>query len=186
MARALLHDQPKSAHLLLGKLAGAVADCLKAQAEAGAEALMIFDTWGGLLATQDYVEFSLDYMSAIVESLKADAASREIPITLFTKGGGNWLEQIAASGCDGVGLDWSVPLDQARRRIGNRVALQGNLDPAVLYASPEKIVAEVEKLLRQYGGRPGHIFNLGHGISPDVLPDRVACLVDAVHRFGSG
>lgn len=183
IARALLHDQPKSAHLLLGKLAEAVADSLKAQAEAGAEALMIFDTWGGLLATQDYVEFSLDYMRTIVESLKADSVSHEIPITLFTKGGGNWLEQIAASGCDGVGLDWSVPLDQARQRIGDRVALQGNLDPAVLYASPEKIAAEVEKLLRQYGGRPGHIFNLGHGISPDVEPDRVACLVDAVHRF---
>ena len=182
-ARGLLHDQPQSAHLLLSKLTAAVTDYLTAQADAGAQALMIFDTWGGLLATPDYAEFSLDYMRAIVESLKAHPASGDVPVTLFTKGGGNWLEQIAATGCAAVALDWTTPLDQARRRIGQRVALQGNLDPAVLYASPEKIEAETARLLTQYGPHPGHIFNLGHGIPPDINPDRVACLIDAVHRL---
>lgn len=182
-AKGLLHDQPPSAHLLLEKLSVAVADYLKAQVEAGAQALMIFDTWGGMLATADYVEFSLNYMGAIVESLKADAASCEVPVTLFTKGGGNWLELMADTGCDAVGLDWTVPLDQARARIGGRVALQGNLDPAVLYAPRQKIESEAGRLIAQYGPGPGHVFNLGHGIPPDVDPDRVACLVDAVHRL---
>ena len=182
-AKALLHEQPPSAHHLLEKLSVAVTDYLKAQVAAGAQALMIFDTWGGMLATSDYVDFSLNYMGAIVDSLKADAASREVPVTLFTKGGGNWLELIADTGCDAVGLDWTVPLDRARARIGARVALQGNLDPAVLYAPPQKIESEAGRLLAQYGTGPGHIFNLGHGIPPDVEPDRVACLVDAVHRL---
>ena len=122
----------------------------------------------------------------MVESLKTDAATREIPVTLFTKGGGNWLELIADTGCDAVGLDWTVPLADARRRIGARVALQGNLDPAVLYASPQKIEIEAGRVLEQYGPGPGHVFNLGHGINPDVDPARVACLVDAVHRISRG
>ncbi len=183
IARGLLHDQPQVAHQLLEKLSAAVIGYLKAQAAAGAQALMIFDTWGGMLATTDYVEFSLNYLRTIVESLKADTASREIPVTLFTKGGGNWLELIADTGCDAVGLDWSTPLDRARARIGERVVLQGNLDPAVLYASEQKIESEAARVLEQYGPGPGHIFNLGHGIPPDVDPERVACLVDAVHRI---
>ena len=186
LAKGLLHDQPQSAHRLLEKLTLAVTDYLKAQAEAGAQALMIFDTWGGVLATSDYIEFSLNYLGAVVESLKTDAATREIPVTLFTKGGGNWLELIADTGCDAVGLDWTVPLADARRRIGARVALQGNLDPAVLYASPQKIETEAGRVIEQYGPGPGHIFNLGHGINPDVDPARVACLVDAVHRISRG
>lgn len=185
-AKGLLHDQPHSAHRLLEKLTVAVTDYLKAQVAAGAQALMIFDTWGGLLSTADYMEFSLTYMSAIVESLKADAACREVPLTLFTKGGGNWLESMADTGCDAIALDWSVPLGRARARIGARVALQGNLDPSVLYASCEKIEREAGRVIEQYGGGPGHIFNLGHGIPPDVDPDRVACLVEAVHRISGG
>ena len=183
LAKGLLHDRPQCAHQLLAKLAVAVADYLKAQVAAGAQALMIFDTWGGMLAAADYPVFSLNYMAAIVESLKTDPASCEVPVTLFTKGGGNWLEQIADTGCDAVGLDWTISLDRARARIGGRVALQGNLDPAVLYASRQKIETEVGRLLTQYGPGPGHVFNLGHGIPPDVDPDRVACLVDAVHRL---
>ena len=182
-AKALLHDQPQSAHLLLQKLSTAVIDYLKAQIEAGAQALMIFDTWGGMLSAADYAEFSLTYLAAIVASLKADTPSREVPVTLFTKGGGNWLESIADTGCDGVGLDWTVPLAQARARVAGRVALQGNLDPALLYASREKIETETARLLKAYGPGPGHVFNLGHGIPPDVNPERVACLVDAVHRL---
>ena len=182
-AKGLLHDDPHSAHQLLQKLTTAIIDYLKAQAAAGAQALMIFDTWGGMLAASDYVEFSLDYLGAIVESLKADPASCEIPLTLFTKGGGNWLELIADTGCDAVSLDCTVPPAQARRRIGHRVALQGNLDPAVLHASCEKIEREVGRILTQFGAQPGHIFNLGHGIDPGVRPERVACLVDAVHRL---
>ncbi len=185
-ARGMLHESPKSARLLLGKLTDAVTNYLKAQAEAGAGALMIFDTWGGLLSAADYAEYALESMRAIIAALKADAVSRDIPVILFTKGGGNWLEEMAGSGCDAVGLDWSVPLDAARRRIGDRVALQGNLDPAVLYAPCEKIEREVGRVLRSYGPGPGHIFNLGHGIHPDMDPERVACLVDAVHRLSAG
>ena len=185
-AKGLLHDQPQNAHRLLEKLAVAVTGYLKAQAAAGAQALMIFDTWGGLLATPDYVEFSLNYMAAIVKSLKADPGCRAIPVTLFTKGGGNWLELMADTGCDAIGLDWTVPLDRARARVGERVALQGNLDPSVLYASREKVEAEAGRLIEEYGPGPGHIFNLGHGIPPDADPDRVACLVDAVHRISGG
>jgi len=183
-ARALLHAEPQSAHRLLGKLGRAVADYLAAQAAAGAQALMIFDTWGGLLSAPDYAEFSLRYLRAIVEELQS--AGIDAPVTLFTKGGGNWLEDIAATGCAAVGLDWHASLAQARRRIGGRVALQGNLDPAVLYASEEKIEAEVGRVLDEFGAGPGHVFNLGHGIYPDTDPARVACLVDAVHRLSGG
>ncbi|MDD9875526.1 MAG: uroporphyrinogen decarboxylase [Gammaproteobacteria bacterium] len=181
-ARALLHADPQSAHRLLGKLSRAVADYLAAQAAAGAQALMIFDTWGGLLSTPDYAEFSLRCLRAIVAELKAGNAA-DIPVTLFTKGGGNWLEDIAATGCAAVGLDWHVSLADARGRIGDRAALQGNLDPAALYASEEKIEAEVKRIIGEFGPGPGHLFNLGHGIYPDTDPARVAYLVDAVHRL---
>jgi len=182
-ARALLHADSQSAHRLLDKLARAVADYLAAQAQAGAQALMIFDTWGGLLSTPDYAEFSLRYLRAIVAQLRATAA--DVPVTLFTKGGGNWLEAIAATGCAAVGIDWHASLADARARIGDRVALQGNLDPAVLYASEDKIEAEVIRILDEFGRAPGHIFNLGHGIYPDTDPARVKFLVDAVHRLSA-
>lgn len=183
LAKQMLHAQPQTAHALLKKLERAVGDYLIAQAEAGAQALMLFDTWGGLLTAHDYQEFSLAYMKSIIS--RVNAAST-VPVILFTKGGGNWLESIADSGCDCVGLDWTTPLADAKARIGARVALQGNLDPSVLYADDEKIKSEVKKLLGEYGGGSGHIFNLGHGITPFVKPERVATLVNAVHEFSAG
>ncbi len=182
-ARGLLHAQPQAAHLLLEKNTAAVIDYLTAQVEAGVQSLMVFDTWGGLLSTPDYQAFSLHYMRQIVASLKADPTCREIPITLFTKGGGGWLEMIADSGCDAIGLDWTVPLDQARRRLGDRVALQGNMDPAVLFAANDKVAAEARRVVDEFGPGSGHIFNLGHGIHPQVDPQRVATLVDTVHHY---
>ena len=182
-AKEMLHMQPRSMHQLLQKLSQSARDYLAAQAAAGADVLMIFDTWGGLLSPHDYREFSLDYMTTMVQELRADNVTCDTPIILFTKGGGNWLEDIAASGCDGVGVDWTISLRAAKRRIGARAAVQGNLDPTVLYAHPAKIEHEVARLLGEYGDADGHIFNLGHGIPPSVNPDRVACLVDAVHRL---
>ncbi|MCY4051268.1 MAG: uroporphyrinogen decarboxylase [Gammaproteobacteria bacterium] len=180
--KGMMHDRPDSADLLMRKLTQSVTDYLHAQVTAGAQSLMIFDTWGGLLAEPDYERFSLEPMTWIVQNLKSNPATFNIPITLFTKGGGNWLEKIAASGCDAVGLDWTVSLASARSRIGHLVALQGNMDPTVLYASPEKVANEAVRILDEYGKGDGHVFNLGHGIHPGVEPDRVQVLVDTVHR----
>jgi len=180
--KGMMHDQPVVAHKLLEKICIAVIDYLKSQVNAGAQALMVFDTWGGVLSTPDYHEFSLDYMKRIVTELKSDPDTAAIPITLFTKGGSNWLEDIADTGCDAIGLDWTVSLEQARRRVGHRVALQGNMDPTVLYASDEKVTSEVKRVLADFGKGDGHIFNLGHGIHPAINPDRVATLIDTVHR----
>jgi uroporphyrinogen decarboxylase len=143
---------------------------------------MIFDTWGGVLTARDYREFSLAYMQQIVNALSREADGRRVPIILFTKGGGPWLESIAASGCDAVGLDWTCDLGMARQRVGDKVALQGNMDPSVLYASPARIRAEVETILASYGPGSGHVFNLGHGIHTGIDPDHVAVLVEEVHR----
>lgn len=180
--KGMMHDQPKVAHKLLSKITEAVIGYLKAQANAGAQALMLFDTWGGVLATPDYYNFSLDYMTQIVSALKSDANTADIPITLFTKGGGHWLEKIADSGCDAIGLDWSISMREARQRVGHRVALQGNMDPTVLYASSAKVEQETKRVLADFGDGDGHIFNLGHGIHPSIDPQRVATLVDTVHR----
>jgi len=146
---------------------------------------MIFDTWAGALSTPQYLEFSLAYMWKIVNALKEDELTRDIPVTLFSKGGGLWLEQIAATGCDGVGLDWGVPIDYARELIGDRVTLQGNLDPTVLYAPPETVAREAKKVLDDFGNHPGHIFNLGHGIHPGIDPENVKVLVDTVHQHSA-
>ncbi len=180
--KGMMHDQPESASLLMQKLTQAVTDYLSAQIAAGAQSLMIFDTWGGVLAEPDYVRFSLEPMTRIVDNLKSNPATSNIPITLFTKGGGNWLEMIAASGCDAVGLDWTVSLASARSRIGHLVVLQGNLDPTVLSASAEKVAQEAIRILDDYGKGNGHVFNLGHGIHPEIDPDRVRLLVDTVHQ----
>ena len=180
--KGLLHDDPATMHALLEKVTVAVIDYLIAQVEAGAQALMVFDTWGGVLTTPDYGNFSLDYMARIVSDLKSAQGSDAVPVTLFTKGGGNWLEMIAGTGCDAVGLDWSIPLSEARRRIGDRVALQGNMDPTVLYASHEKVASEAKRVLRDFGSGEGHVFNLGHGIHPGIDPAKVATLVETVHR----
>lgn len=184
-AKGMLHCEPKASHELLEKVSTAVFTYLKAQVEAGAQALMIFDTWGGALSTPRYLEFSLAYMWKIVDQLKADDLTKDIPVTLFSKGGGLWLEQIAATGCDGVGLDWTIPIKFARDLIGDRVALQGNMDPTVLYANPDTVRREVKSIIEEFGAHPGHIFNLGHGIHPGIDPENVKALVDAVHAYSA-
>ncbi len=184
-AKGLLHCEPGMSHVLLDRTTDAVIAYLKAQVEAGAQALMVFDTWAGALSTPQYLEFSLAYMWKIVNALKADEKTRDIPVTLFSKGGGLWLEKIAATGCDGVGLDWSVPISYARELIGDRVALQGNLDPTVLYAKAETVCREAKLILDDFGAHPGHIFNLGHGIHPGIDPEKVKALVDTVHEHSA-
>ncbi|MEJ2479280.1 MAG: uroporphyrinogen decarboxylase [Acidihalobacter sp.] len=179
--KGLLYDDPATLHRLLGVLTDAVTAYLNAQIAAGAQAIMIFDTWGGSLTPSGYREFSLAYMQRIVENLQRESEGRRVPVTLFTKGGGQWLEHMAASGCDALGLDWTTDIGDARARVGNRVALQGNLDPAVLYASNERVAEETRKVLASFGDGPGHVFNLGHGIHPAIDPERVAALVEAVH-----
>ena len=182
-AKSLLIESPGEMHRLLELLAVASAAYLAAQVGAGAQALMIFDTWGGALTTPAYREFSLEYMRRIVEHIPREHESRPVPVVLFTKGGGGWMESMAESGCDAIGLDWTVDLGAARARVGSRVALQGNLDPATLLASPARIRDEVGRILAEYGAGPGHVFNLGHGITPSVDPDHVAACVEAVHEL---
>ena len=181
--KGLMYENPKHMHQLLDVLADTVIDYLNSQIEAGADSVMIFDTWGGLLSKGSYENFSLRYMSKIVDGIHRSYEGRTIPVTLFTKGGAAWLEQIAATGCDAVGIDWTIELGEAERRVGSKVALQGNLDPSVLYASPDVIKAEAFKVLDQFKGQTGHVFNLGHGITPDVNPESMKVLVDAVHSY---
>ncbi len=183
--KAMMFDEPHAAHRLLDVLAESVAAYLNAQVAAGAQALMIFDTWGGVLTTRDYREFSLRYMQAVVERLRRESEGRRVPVILFTKGGSQWLEHIAASGCDAVGLDWTIDIGAARARIGDRVALQGNMDPCVLYASPDRIRQEVAEILASFGQGSGHVFNLGHGIHPDINPDHAAAFVHGVHELSA-
>jgi len=180
--KTLVYDQPEVAHHLLATLAEAVTAYLNAQIAAGAQAVMLFDTWGGVLTPRDYQAFSLAYMEQIIGNLDRGSGDDAVPVILFTKGGGAWLESIAASGCDAVGLDWTTDIGEARSRVGDRVALQGNLDPNMLYASPERIRAEVAAILDGFGDGNGHVFNLGHGVHPAIDPDRVAVMVDAVHE----
>lgn len=183
--KGLLYEQPAVLHRLLSVTTTAVTAYLNAQVEAGAQVLMLFDTWGGILSPCAYREFSLAYMQRIVAGLRREAEGRQVPVILFTKGGGAWLEDIAASGCDAVGLDWTVDLGAARRRVGAQVALQGNLDPAVLYASPARIREQVATVLADYGPGPGHVFNLGHGIQPGVDPEHARVLIEAVHELST-
>ena len=181
--KAMLYDRPDLVHELLGKLADAVAAYLNAQIEAGADAVMLFDTWGGSLTTAQYQEFSLRYARRILTQLRLTQADRVVPAILFTKGGGLWLESMAETGYAALGLDWQTPIAEARRRVGGQVALQGNLDPVALYASPASIRGEVEKILADFGHGSGHVFNLGHGIHPDIPPAHVAAMVEAVHEL---
>jgi uroporphyrinogen decarboxylase len=182
-SKALMYDGPKLMHELLTKVADAVTAYLNAQVARGAQALMIFDTWGGVLSPRDYREFSLDYMTRIVSGLTRQAEGRRVPVILFSKGAGQWLDRMADSGCDALGVDWTLDLGDARCLVEDRVALQGNLDPSILYASPERIREEVARVLGSYGQGPGHVFNLGHGIHPDVKPEHAAALVEAVHAL---
>jgi uroporphyrinogen decarboxylase len=179
--KTMMYQRPELLHSILKVNAAAVSAYLNAQIEAGAQAVMIFDTWGGSLSAAAYSEYSLAYMRRIVESITRQQDGVRVPVILFTKGGGAWLEDIAAIGCDAVGLDWTVDIGAARARIGDRVALQGNLDPAVLFAPPARIEEEAARVLASYGTGSGHIFNLGHGVSQHTNPDHVAALVGAVH-----
>ena len=181
--KGLLFDEPETAHRLLGKLATAVAAYLNAQIAAGAQAVMIFDTWGGLLMPEHFRAFSLAYMQRVVEQLRREQDGRAVPVILFSKGADGHLEAMADTGCDALGVDWTIEIGQARARVGHRVALQGNLDPSALYASPETIRREVRKVLESYGSGSGHVFNLGHGIHPEINPEHVKVLVDAVHEL---
>lgn len=181
--KALMYDQPATLHALLEVLTRATALYLNAQIAAGAQVVMIFDTWGGVLAPQRYLEFSLAYMQAIVGQLQREAEGRRVPVILFTKGGGAWLGKMADSGCDALGVDWTTDLADARQAVNDRVALQGNLDPNCLYASPPRIREEVAKVLASYGRGSGHVFNLGHGIHPGVPPENAAAMIAAVHEL---
>jgi uroporphyrinogen decarboxylase len=182
-ARGMLYAEPALLHELLALLARTIAAYLNAQIAAGAQAVMIFDTWGGVLTNAAYRECSLRYMEQIVDELARVADGRRVPCILFTKGGAQWLEAIAASGCDALGVDWTIDIGAARLRVGDRVALQGNLDPCALHAPPEQLRVQVASLLASYGRGSGHVFNLGHGIHPDVDPEQVAVLVEAVHTL---
>jgi uroporphyrinogen decarboxylase len=181
--KALLYDDPARLHRLLEVLANAVTIYLNAQIAAGAQAVMIFDSWGGALTTPGYQAFSLDYMQRICDNLTREAEGRTVPRIIFTKGGGQWLDAMAGAGADAVGLDWTCELGLARESIGARVALQGNMDPAALNATPASIRAEVARILESYGQGSGHVFNLGHGITPDVLPEHAGAMVDAVREL---
>jgi len=184
--KTMLYKRPDLMHHILRVNADAVASYLNAQIDAGAQAVMIFDSWGGALADAAYHEFSLNYMQDIVNKLQKEKDGKRIPSIVFTKGGGLWLEKIAASGADAVGLDWTVNLGQARARVGDKVALQGNLDPAILFAEPEQIRRQVIQTLDSYGtpaAGHGHVFNLGHGISQFTSPDAVSVLVETVHDY---
>jgi len=181
--KGLLYGAPRELHRLLALLARSTLDYLNAQIAAGAQAVMLFDTWGGVLTPAAYREFSLSYMNRIVEGLTREADGRRVPSVLFTKGGGAWLGAMAASGCDALGVDWTTDLADARRAVADHVALQGNLDPGVLYAAPAQIRDGVAKVLASYGRGPGHVFNLGHGIHPDVPPEHAQAMIDAVHEL---
>ncbi|OHX37568.1 uroporphyrinogen decarboxylase [Methylomonas sp. LWB] len=181
--KSMMFEEPALMHQMLDKLAQAVAAYLNAQIAAGADAVMLFDTWGGMLSHDDYLEFSLSYARQVRELLNTQRDGRQIPTILFTKGGGLWLETMADTGYDALGLDWQTDIANARARVGAKVALQGNMDPITLYAKPEVIRAKVGKILHDFGHGTGHVFNLGHGILPDIAPEHVKAMVDAVREF---
>ena len=181
--KAMMYERPDLLDRLLETVARAVSLYLNAQIEAGAQAVMIFDTWGGALTPGDYCHFSLKPMERIIKSLKRENEGRKVPVILFTKNGGQWLEAMTDTGADALGLDWTTDLSDARRRVGNQVALQGNLDPSVLYASPPHIREQVARVLASFGKGNGHVFNLGHGIHPDIDPEHAGAMVEAVHEL---
>ena len=184
--RGLMFSSPKGMHQILSVVTESVIAYLKAQVAAGAQSLMVFDTWGGILSTKQYAEFSLAYMQKIVTALKSDPETKPIPVVLFTKGGGQWLEMIADTGCDGIGLDFTVDIADAKKRVGDRVALQGNMDPVVMNTNPEVVSAQAKKVLDGFGLHEqgqGHVFNLGHGIQPHADPEHMALLVETVRSY---
>lgn len=183
--KTLIYDQPELASMLLDKLADSVINYLNAQIKAGAQVLQIFDSWGGALSHEAYKQFSLAPMEKIVRGLLREHEGRPVPVILFTKGGGLWLEAMAKTGATALGLDWTIDIGSARQRVGDQVALQGNMDPAVLYASPKRIRKEVAEILVSFGKGSGHVFNLGHGITPQVDPANAGAFIDAVHELSA-
>jgi uroporphyrinogen decarboxylase len=183
--KAMMMTTPEVLHQLLEKIALSVTDYLNAQIRAGAQAVQIFDTWGGVLTPHAYKKFSLGYMERIIKGLIREHEGRRVPVIVFTKNGGLWLEDIAAIGAECVGLDWTIDIGVARKRIGAKVALQGNMDPSVLYGSPERIREEVALILDRFGKGNGHVFNLGHGIHQHVKPEHAAVFIDAVHELSA-
>lgn len=183
--KQMMYATPEVMHALLDKLAQSVTGYLNEQIRCGAQAVQIFDTWGGVLSGPMYQEFSLKYMQQIVSGLIREHEGRRVPVILFTKNGGQWLEMMAEAGADALGLDWTTNIDDARRRVGNRVALQGNMDPSVLYAPADRIRAEVADILQRFGSGNGHVFNLGHGIHQFVDPESAKVFVDAVHELSA-
>ena len=181
--KGLLYDRPDLMELLLYKLADATRDYLNAQIRAGAQAVMIFDTWGGVLTPDTYRRFSLAAMQRVLDGLEREQDGRRVPVVLFTKNAGPLLADMAQTGCDALGVDWTTDLADARRYTGDKVALQGNLDPSILYAGPEAITEAVAAVLASYGKGPGHVFNLGHGIHPEIDPEHVSAMLEAVHRL---
>lgn len=181
--KGMMYREPAIMHQLLDKLADSIILYLNAQVESGAQALMIFDTWGGVLSPRDYQEFSLRYMQKIVDGLKHQHDGQKIPVTLFTKGGGAWLDIMAATGCDCLGVDWTTDLADARAKVAGKVALQGNMDPSMLYATDDRIREEVATILASYGKGSGHVFNLGHGIHQTVAPAKAGVFIEAVHEL---
>ena len=180
--KTLAYSRPDLMHHILDVTARAVIAYLNAQIEAGAQVVMIFDSWGGTLSEDAYLRFSLPYLQQIIDGLTRERDGQRVPNIVFTKGGGLWLERIAGIGADAVGLDWTFDIGRARALVGDRVALQGNLDPSVLFAPPEVVAAEARKVLDAYGPHPGHVFNLGHGISQFTPPENVSVLIDTVHE----
>ncbi len=181
--KGMLYAEPALLHRMLDVVTRATIVYLNAQIDSGAQAVMVFDTWGGALAPAQYREFSLDYMARIVAGVTHEREGRRVPVVLFTKGGGRWLDHMAATGADAIGVDWTTDLADARALTAGKVALQGNLDPCVLYAQPEVIRQEVARVLASYGAGHGHVFNLGHGIHPDVKPEHAGAMVAAVHEL---
>jgi uroporphyrinogen decarboxylase len=183
LIKRMMYEAPRELHRLLEILTRSTILYLNAQIAAGAQAVMVFDTWGGVLTPAQYQEFSLRYMAQVVASLTRESNGRRVPNIVFTKGGGPWLDKIAAIGCDAAGVDWTTDLKTARQAVGGKIALQGNLDPSALFASPEVLRTEALRVLDSYGPGSGHVFNLGHGITPEVDPERVALLVETVQGY---
>jgi len=179
----MLQEAPFLLHHLLDILAQSVSAHLNAQIESGVQVVMLFDTWGGMLDTLNYEKFSLYYVKQVIAGLHRNYNNKKIPVILFTKGGDRWLEQMIDSGCDAIGVDWNITLEAARARVGAKVALQGNMNPACLLATPDEIRTEAQRILASYGNGWGHVFNLGHGITPDVSPEHVKVLIDSVHEL---
>lgn len=183
--KRFIYQKPQLAHRLLGRLSDAVVDYLNAQIAVGVDVVMIFDTWGGILPGNTYCEFSLNYIQKIIKNLNTQKKETKVPSIMFTKYGGPWLEEMVKTGCDALGLDWTINIGEARRRVGHKVALQGNMDPGILYGSPAQIRQAVADILASYGQGSGHIFNLGHGITADIDPEHVKILVEAVHELSA-